>query len=106
VARVANLARLLEELKQEGLWVAGAEAGGRPPWELDLAGPLALVIGGEGRGLGRLVRERCDFLVGLPMLGRVSSLNAGVAAAAILYEAIRQKRQGSAAPVAPAKQLD
>lgn len=106
VARVPNLARVLEELKEEGLWVVGAEAGGRVPWEVDLAGPLALVIGGEGRGMGRLVREKCDILVGLPMLGHVSSLNAGAAAAAILYEAIRQKRRGPAGPVPPAGRLD
>jgi 23S rRNA (guanosine2251-2'-O)-methyltransferase len=92
LARVANLERALARLKEEGLWVVGAEGkGGVPYWELDLTGPLALVLGGEGKGLSRLVRKRCDFLAGLPMLGEVSSLNVATAAAVLAYEAVRQR---------------
>ena len=92
VARVANISAALQELKDRGLWVYGAAAeGSSPMWETDLTGPLALVIGSEGEGLGRLVRERCDFLVSIPMKGRISSLNASAAAAILLYEAVRQR---------------
>ena len=92
LAQVANMERTLARLKEEGLWVVGAEAeGGVPYWELDLTGPLVLVLGGEGKGLGRLVRERCDFLARLPMLGSVSSLNVATAAAVLAYEAVRQR---------------
>lgn len=92
VARVVNLARALEGLKERGLWVYGADPGGdRPYFEADLRGPLALVIGSEGRGMPRLVRERCDGLIRIPMKGRVGSLNAAVAAAIILFEASRQR---------------
>jgi 23S rRNA (guanosine2251-2'-O)-methyltransferase len=96
LARVANLERALGRLKEEGLWVVGAESEeGVPYWELDLTVPLALVLGGEGKGLSRLIRQRCDFLAWLPMLGGVSSLNVATAAAVLAYEAVRQ-RAGSA----------
>ena len=92
VARVANISSALQELKDRGLWVYGAAAeGGSPMWETDLTGPLALVIGSEGEGLGRLVRERCDFLVSIPLRGKVGSLNASTAAAVLMYEVLRQK---------------
>ena len=92
VARVANISAALQELKDRGLWVYGAAAeGSSPMWETDLTGPLALVIGSEGEGLGRLVRERCDFLVSIPLRGKVSSLNASTAAAVLMYEVLRQK---------------
>jgi 23S rRNA (guanosine2251-2'-O)-methyltransferase len=92
IARVANMARTLSRLKEEGLWIVGAEAEGSVPyWELDLTGPLVLLLGGEGKGLGRLVKERCDFLAGLPMMGGVSSLNVAAAAAVLAYEALRQR---------------
>ena len=92
VARVANISAALQELKDRGLWVYGAAAeGSSPMWETDLAGPLALVIGSEGEGLGRLVRERCDFLVSIPLRGKVGSLNASTAAAVLMYEVLRQK---------------
>lgn len=92
VARVASVASALEELKARGLWVYGAAAeGSSPMWETDFSGPIALVIGSEGEGLGRLVRERCDFLVSIPLRGRVSSLNASTAAAVLMYEVLRQK---------------
>jgi len=93
VARVANIARTVDFLKEKGFWVAGADAQGREIfWDARLDGPLALVIGGEDKGLGRLVKERCDILVRLPMSGRVNSLNASVAAALLAYEVLRQRR--------------
>jgi 23S rRNA (guanosine2251-2'-O)-methyltransferase len=92
VAQVSNIASTLTMLKRQGLWVVGAEAkGGVPFWELDLRVPLALVLGGEGKGLSRLVKERCDHLASLPMLGRVSSLNVSNAGAVLLFEAVRQR---------------
>jgi 23S rRNA (guanosine2251-2'-O)-methyltransferase len=93
VARVANIARTVDFLKTKGFWVVGADAHGREIfWDARLDGPLALVIGGEDKGLGRLVRERCDILVRVPMSGRVNSLNASVAAALLAYEVLRQRR--------------
>ncbi|HHX50993.1 MAG TPA: 23S rRNA (guanosine(2251)-2'-O)-methyltransferase RlmB, partial [Clostridia bacterium] len=92
VARVTNLVRTLEYLKKEGLWVTGLDAAGPSNYfEVDLLGPVAIVVGSEGRGLGRLVRDTCDFLVGIPMLGRLNSLNAAVAASIVLYEVVRQR---------------
>lgn len=99
VVRVTNLAQTIDELKERGVWIAGADASAeRDVYHTDLTLPLALVIGNEGKGLGRLVRERCDFLVKLPMYGRINSLNASVAAALLMYEAVRQR---SAADVQP-----
>lgn len=92
VARVPNLTVALRELKAAGLWVYGAAAEGEKNlWQTDLRGPLCLVIGSEGDGMGRLVEENCDFLVSIPMKGRISSLNASAAAAVLLYEALRQR---------------
>jgi 23S rRNA (guanosine2251-2'-O)-methyltransferase len=92
VVRVVNVARTLEELKERGLWVVGAHQDGRDLyWAGNLTGPLAIVVGGEGKGIGRLVAEKCDFLVRLPMLGKVTSLNAAVAGAVLAYEARRQR---------------
>ena len=92
VARVANLASAIEELKAAGVWVYGTAAdGANPLWKTDLTGPACFVIGSEGAGIGRLVREKCDFLVSIPMKGKVSSLNASAAAAVLLYEALRQR---------------
>lgn len=93
VARVTNLARALAQLKGAGVWVAGLEAAPEagPLDDADLAGPLALVVGSEGRGISRLVRETCDFLVRLPMRGRIASLNAAVAGSVALYAADRQR---------------
>ncbi len=97
VARVANLTAALKDLKGRGLWVFGAAAdGGTSLYGADLRGPAAIVIGSEGDGMGRLVREQCDFLVSIPMKGRINSLNASAAAAVVLYEAVRQR--GSAEP--------
>ncbi|NHM28661.1 23S rRNA (guanosine(2251)-2'-O)-methyltransferase RlmB [Desulfofundulus sp. TPOSR] len=93
VARVPNLARTITYLQERGLWVVGACGTARDMyWDVRLDGPIALVIGGEDKGLGRLVREKCDQLVRLPMAGRVGSLNASVAAALLAYEVVRQRR--------------
>jgi 23S rRNA (guanosine2251-2'-O)-methyltransferase len=95
VARVTNIAQTIDELKERGVWIAGADAAAeRDVYRADLSLPLAIVIGNEGKGLGRLVRERCDFLIKLPMYGRINSLNASVASALLLYEAVRQRRAG------------
>lgn len=92
VARVANLPATLEELKKKGVWVYGTAAEGTTPlYDADLKGPAAIVIGSEGDGMSRLVAENCDFLVSIPMRGRISSLNASAAAAILLYEAVRQR---------------
>ena len=92
VARVPNIAALLKELQKEGVWVFGAAAEGTTTlYDADLKGPAAIVIGSEGDGMTRLVREGCDFLVSIPMKGRISSLNASAAAAILLYEAVRQR---------------
>jgi 23S rRNA (guanosine2251-2'-O)-methyltransferase len=92
-AQVTNLARSLRDLKAAGLWIAGTAGDGkRELYAADLAGPLAFVMGSEGKGLRRLTREGCDFTVHLPMLGSVASLNVSVAAGIALYEALRQRR--------------
>jgi 23S rRNA (guanosine2251-2'-O)-methyltransferase len=94
VARVANLEQTMETLKAAGLWIAGADAGAKEGfYDTNLTGPLAIVIGNEGQGLSRLVRERCDFILSLPMVGQINSLNASVAAGVILYEVVRQRQQ-------------
>lgn len=92
VAKVVNIVHTLDTLKKAGLWVTGAEAGGDTAyWHADFTRPTALVLGGEDRGVRRLVRERCDYLVTLPMQGRISSLNVSVAAGILLYEVLRQR---------------
>ena len=94
VARVPNLPALLDELKEAGVWVFGTAADGdRLLYDADLKGPAAIVIGSEGTGMGRLVAEKCDFKVRIPMKGRLNSLNASAAAAIMLYEAVRQRMQ-------------
>jgi 23S rRNA (guanosine2251-2'-O)-methyltransferase len=91
VSRVTNLRRTIGAIKKAGLWVYAAEVGGTPYTDLDLAGPVGLVLGSEGRGVRRLVREGCDGAVSIPMLGAVGSLNVSVAAGVLLYEAGRQR---------------
>ncbi len=92
VTRVPNAVQVIELLKRKGYWVAGLEAGsGREVWEADFTIPTALVLGGEGSGLHRLVREKCDFLVSIPVRGKVSSHNVSVAAGIALYEVLRQR---------------
>ena len=93
VARVPNIPRVLQELQSRGVWVYGTAADGdRELYDADLQGPAAIVIGNEGTGMGRLVRQSCDVLVRIPMRGRISSLNASAAAAVLLYEAVRQRK--------------
>ena len=91
VERITNTAQALSDYKRQGFWTYGAAAGGRPPWELDLTGPVLLCFGGEEKGLRQRTRQEVDALVGLPMRGRVASLNLATAAAAVLYEAVRQR---------------
>ena len=92
VARVANIPSLLKELKKQGIWVFGTAADGTTElYSADLKGPAAIVIGSEGDGMTRLAAENCDFLVSIPMKGKISSLNASAAAAILLYEAVRQR---------------
>ena len=92
VARVTNLTETIRELKERGVWVYGAEADGEPYSETDLSGPVALVIGSEGSGLGRLVRENCDKILSIDMYGKINSLNASVSAGILIYEAVRCRR--------------
>ena len=92
VARVANLTAAIEDLKKAGVWVFGTAAEGTTTlYDADLKGPAAIVIGSEGDGISRLVAEKCDFLVSIPMKGKISSLNASAAAAILMYEAVRQR---------------
>ena len=92
IARVPNLPAVIRELKEKGLWIYGTAATGSSDlWHTDFTGPLALVIGSEGDGMGRLVSESCDFIVSLPMKGQLSSLNASAAAAITMYEILRQR---------------
>ena len=92
IARVANLSAVIETLKKAGVWVYGAAAEGASPlWKTDLTGSICIVIGSEGDGISRLVREHCDVLVSIPMKGEISSLNASAAAAVLMYEALRQR---------------
>ncbi len=94
VVKVVNIVNTLEELKKAGVWVAGAEAGGDALyWDADFVRPTALVLGGEDKGVRRLVRERCDYLLSLPLMGKISSLNVSVAAGVLLYEVLRQRRR-------------
>lgn len=93
VARVTNLAQTIEALKADGIWIAGADvAAEQDVYKTGFDLPLALVIGNESKGMGRLIREKCDFLVKLPMLGKLNSLNASVAAGVLMYEVVRQRR--------------
>lgn len=92
IERVPNTAAAIESLKQAGFWVYGAAAEGETVWDVDLVGPVALVIGGEAKGLRRRTRETCDRLVALPVRGRIGSLNLATAASALLYEALRQRQ--------------
>ena len=92
VAKVTNIAQAIDYLKGNNIWVAGADMGGEKiHYEADLLGPIAIVIGGEGKGLSELTKKKCDFLVRLPMEGSISSLNASVAGAIMMYEVVRQR---------------
>jgi 23S rRNA (guanosine2251-2'-O)-methyltransferase len=92
VARIGNIVQTMKDLKQQGLWFVGADMDGdKDYYEADLTGPIAIVIGSEGQGMGRLVKENCDFLVKIPMRGKITSLNASVACSLLLYEVLRQR---------------
>lgn len=91
VARVANLGAAIDELKKNGIWIYGTDASGENYSDTSFTGPIGLVIGSEGFGMGRLIRDKCDFLVKLPMYGKITSLNASVAAGIFMYEAVRQR---------------
>lgn len=91
VAKVSNIAQTIEKLKKENIWIAGADMEGEEYYKTDLKGSIALVIGNEGKGIGRLIKEKCDFFVKIPMVGQVSSLNAAVAGAIMMYEVRRQR---------------
>ena len=91
VIKIGNISQTLKDLKKQGFWVVGADMDGVPYYEATLTGPLVVVIGAEGKGLGRLVKENCDFVVSLPMQGGVGSLNASAAGAVLLYEVVRQR---------------
>jgi 23S rRNA (guanosine2251-2'-O)-methyltransferase len=94
VAKVVNIVNTIEEFKKNGVWVTGAEAGGETVyWDADFVRPTALVLGGEDKGVRRLVKAHCDCLVSLPLKGHISSLNVSVAAGALLYEVLRQRRK-------------
>ena len=90
VAKVTNISATIEELKERGLWFVCADMGGESMYRLDLKGPIGLVIGNEGEGVSRLVREKCDFIASIPMKGDIDSLNASVAAGVLAYEIVRQ----------------
>jgi 23S rRNA (guanosine2251-2'-O)-methyltransferase len=92
VVRITNMARTIDELKERGVWIAGTDATGSDDYRrMDGQIPLGLVIGSEGKGMGRLIREKCDFLIHLPMVGKVTSLNASVAASILMYEIYRKR---------------
>ena len=103
VARVSNICGAMERLKDEGLWIAGADTGGTPVYDCDLKGAIGLVIGGEGDGLGRLAKEKCDFLVSVPLRGQLESLNASVAAGILMFEKRRREHGASAAAAKPVR---
>ena len=91
VAKVTNISATIEELKERGLWFVCADMGGEKMYDLNLKGPIGLVIGNEGEGVSRLVKENCDFVAGIPMKGQINSLNASVAAGVLAYEIVRQR---------------
>lgn len=91
VVRVPNLVSAIDELKEKGLWIFCADMEGQPWCEVNMDGPIGIVVGAEGNGVSRLVREHCDFIVSLPMKGQINSLNASVAAGIVIYEAVRQR---------------
>ncbi len=93
VAKVTNLSQTIKELKEQGIWFVCADMDGETMYQLDLKGPIGLVIGSEGEGVGKLVKENCDFNAAIPMAGEIDSLNASVAAGVLAYEIVRQRRQ-------------
>ncbi len=93
VAKVTNISKTIDELKDKGLWFVCADMGGTTMYDLDLKGPIGLVIGNEGKGVSRLVKEKCDFVASVPMFGDIDSLNASVATGVLAYEIVRQRLQ-------------
>lgn len=91
VAKVTNISQTIEELKKQGLWFVCADMGGETMYNLNLKGPIGLVIGNEGNGVSRLVKDKCDFIASIPMKGDIDSLNASVAAGVLAYEIVRQR---------------
>lgn len=91
--RVSNIPSTIDKLKEHGFWICAADMNGQDLWESDLKGKIAIVIGNEGKGISRLVKEKCDFVVSIPMAGKINSLNASNAAAVLMYEAVRQRRK-------------
>ena len=91
VAKVTNLASTIDELKEQGFWITAADMDGQSMYDIDFKGKIAIVVGSEGKGVSRLVSEKCDFIAQIPMYGEISSLNASVAAAVLMYEAVRQR---------------
>ena len=93
-ARVTNIGREIDSLKEKGLWIGAVDMGDTFYYDQDLTGAIGLVVGGEGSGVSRLVREKCDFVVSIPMKGRITSLNASNAASIMMYEVVRQRLNG------------
>lgn len=94
VARVTNIAETIDSLKKKGLWIAAADMDGDEMYKTDLKGAIGIVVGSEGSGVSRLVKEKCDFIISIPMFGEINSLNASVAAGVVMYEAVRQRNNG------------
>ena len=94
VAKVTNIADTIDKLKKKGLWIAAADMDGESMYKTDLKGALGIVVGSEGSGVSRLVKEKCDFIISIPMYGEINSLNASVAAGVVMYEAVRQRNNG------------
>ena len=93
VAKVTNLAKTIDELKEKGLWFVCADMDGEQMYDLNLTGPIGLVVGSEGQGVSRLVKEKCDYIASIPMKGEITSLNASVAGGVLAYEIVRQRIQ-------------
>lgn len=99
VSRVTNIAQTIDKLKEKGFWIAGTDQNAKEDYfDADLKGPLAVTLGSEGKGLGKLVADKCDFLLKIPMQGKINSLNVSIAASVVLYEIVRQRR-GSQTPM-------
>ena len=93
IAKVGNLTQTINELKECGVWITGADMGGKEMYDEDFKGPIAIVVGSEGKGISKKIKENCDFLVSIPMVGQINSLNASVAASVLMYEVLRQRRK-------------